>query len=643
MPDIRRSLLSCSLMGLTLVALPLGAADFAKDIKPLLATHCTECHADKKAKGGVDLAMFVDEAAVRRDVPTWRKVAEQLASREMPTDKVKVPLKDGDRQVLLTWIDQTLKSAIADAAKVKDPGPAPIRRLTRTQYRNTIRDLLGVEIDAADLVNLPSDSERGYDTYAGTLTIPPLLFEKYHGAATQVIATLRAPGKDATPAQQKAWKTVFFVDRGDTPATQKAASRSILTRFARRAYRRPAAPDELARLFKLFDTVAATRPFEDAIKLALTGALVSPNFLLRVELDRGTRGAKDGYPLTPHELATRLSYLLWSTMPDDELSELADKGTLGQPSVLTAQVKRMLADPRARSLSEGFFATWLQINHLDRARPTEQQFPAFTPKLRQAMYDETMRFVDELRINDGNLLDLLKSDYTFVNEDLAKHYGITGVSGSDLRKVTLTPEHHRGGVLGMGAMLAMTSHTFRTSPTLRGKWVLEVILGTPPPPPPADVKPIDEAAGHSKAAKSFREQLEQHVTDPTCASCHKKMDPLGFAMDSYDAVGAWRSGTADRPLDTSGSLPSGEKLSGVADLREVLWKERPRFVRNLVEQFLLYALGRDRITADEALIDDLVTKLGTDNHRFSTLITGVVTSTPFTLRKNADLAEGKKK
>jgi len=620
------------------------AVDFAKDIKPLLNTHCVECHGDKKTKGGVDLAMFADDAAVRRDVPTWRKVAEQLTSREMPTEKAKHPMPDDARATLVTWVDQTLKSAIVEAAKIKDPGPAPLRRLTRTQYRNTVRDLLGVELDAAELVNLPSDSERGYETYAGTLTLSPLLFEKYHGAATQVMAALRAPDKDDTPAQQKAWSALFGADPGATPAAQKTTARSVITRFARRAYRRPPAPDELTRLFKLYDSVAGSRSYVDAIKLTLTAALVSPNFLLRVELDRGQRGSKDAYPLTAHELATRLSYLLWSTMPDDELAELADKGSLTQASVLTAQVKRLLADARARALSDGFFATWLQINHLDRARPTEQQFPAFTPKLRQAMYDETMRFVDDLRINDGNLLDLLKSDYTFMNEDLAKHYGLTGVSGPELRKIALKPEQHRGGVLGMGAVLAMTSHTFRTSPTLRGKWVMEVLLGTPPPPPPADVKPIDEAeASAGKVAKNFREQLEQHVSDPTCASCHKKMDPLGFALDGYDAVGAWRSGTKERPLDTSGTLPNGTKVAGVDDLRDVLWKERAKFSRTLVGQFLLYALGRDLISADEAVIADLVGKLEADNHRFSTLITGVVTSVPFSLRKNAEVADAKRK
>jgi hypothetical protein len=621
---------------------PVPGVDFASEIKPLLATHCVSCHGAKKAKAGVDLEVFGDAAAVARDLPTWRKVAEQLANGEMPPEKTERPLAEGDRAKLSAWLDATTKAALADAAKAKDPGPAPLRRLTRTQYRNTVRDLLGIELDAAELVNLPSDSERGYDTYAGTLTLSPLLFEKYHAAATQAVAALRAPG--TASAQNKAWNTVFCAAPGTTPASQKAAARTILTAFARRAYRRPPAPDELARLLKLYDTVAASRPFEDAIRLCLTATLVSPNFLLRVEADRGTRGAKESYPLTGHELATRLSYLLWSTMPDDELAQLADKGTLIQPAVLNAQVKRMLADPRARALSDGFFATWLQINHLDRARPTEQQFPAFTAKLRQAMYEEAMRFVDELRMNDGDLLDLLKSDYTFVNEDLAKHYGIADVSGPELRKVALQPQHQRGGVLGMGAVLAMTSHTFRTSPTLRGKWVMEVLLGTPPPPPPADVKPIDEAeAGAGKAAKNFRDQLEQHVSDPTCAGCHKKMDPLGFALDGYDAVGAWRSGSSERPLDTSGTLPNGTKVTGATDLRAILWQDRARFTNTLAEQFLLYALGRDLITADQVVIGELVARLEADNHRFSTLITGVVTSTPFIMRKNAVVPETKRK
>ncbi len=622
------------------------AADFAKDIRPLLVDHCVECHSDLKAKGGVDLALFTDEAAVRRDLGTWRKVAEQLASRDMPTDKAKRPLADRDRATLSQWLGQTLAAAVAEAGRSKDPGTAPLRRLTRTQYRNSVRDLLGVELDAAELVNLPSDSERGYDTHAGALTLPPVLFEKYHSAATQAVAALRAPDASATAEQRRGWEMVFCADPGSTPASQKAAARTIIARFARRAYRRPAAPDELARLHKLFDTVAGTRPFVDAIRLVLTASLVSPNFLLRVEIDRGPRQAKEAYPLTAHELATRLSYLLWSTMPDDTLAGLADQGTLTQPTVLAAQIRRLLADPRARALSEGFFATWLQINHLERARPTEQQFPAFTPKLRQAMYDETMRFVDELRLHDGSLLDLLSSDYTFVNEDLARHYGISGISGisgPELRKVTLKPEHHRGGVLGMGSILAMTSHTFRTSPTLRGKWVMEVLLGTPPPPPPADVKPIEETGAGGKAATSFRGQLEQHVSDPSCASCHKKMDPLGFALDGYDAVGAWRTGSADRPLDTSGTLPNGTRVTGVDDLRTVLIAERPRFTRTLVEQFLTYALGRDLITADEAVVSDLMAKLAADQHRFSTLISGVVLSMPFSMRKNAEVADAKRK
>ena len=264
------------------------------------------------------------------------------------------------------------------------------------------------------------------------------------------------------------------------------------------------------------------------------------------------------------------------------------------------------------------------------------------------MYDETARFVDDLRLKDGRLLDLLDCDYAFVNEELATHYGIagdkgiagaSGIKGKELRRVALNPGDHRGGVLGMGSVLAMTSHTYRTSPTLRGKWVLEVLLGAPPPPPPANVKPIEEAGAKQEgaAAKTFRDQLAAHVTDPACANCHRKMDPLGFALDGYDAVGVWREGTKERPLDTSGKLPSGESFAGAGELKKVLWSKRDRFTRTLVEQFLLYAMGRDLGVADERTVDAVVERLSREDSKFSALITGVVTSFPFLNRRNADL------
>jgi hypothetical protein len=324
---------------------------------------------------------------------------------------------------------------------------------------------------------------------------------------------------------------------------------------------------------------------------------------------------------------------LWSTIPDDELAALADKGTLTQPAVLEAQVKRLLADPRASALTDGFFATWLQIDHLDRARPMLSNFPTFTESLRKAMYDESITFINDLRINNGSLLDLLKSNHLYVNEELARHYGITGVTGPEFRKVAVPAGMQRGGVLGMASILTMTSHTYRTSPTLRGKWVLEVLLGTPPPPPPPDVEAINEdAAGSGTAAKSFRQQLEQHVTETACAGCHRKMDPLGFALDNYDAIGGWRESTSARPLDTNGTLPSGQQITGTQDLRAVLWENRRQMLQTLVSQFLVYATGRDLITADELVMQEVLTRLDGDGHRFSSLIMGVVTSTPFLLR-----------
>jgi hypothetical protein len=613
------------------------------EARPLLEGACFACHGPTKKKSGIDLSAYADEAAVARDRKTWRRVAEQLESGEMPPEEAKVQPSAAQRAQLLAAVRRALVQADAALARIRDPGPSPLRRLNRVEYTRTVKDLLGVGGDLAEAVGLPDDGERGYATYAGALTMPPLLFEKYYAAADQALATLVEPGAEARPEARATWDAVFVAKPGPTPAARKDAARAVLAAFARRAYRRPVQPDELARLCRLYDAAEAKgRDFAAAVKLALKGVLVSPNFLCRVEADRAPHGSAEPYRIGDHELAVRLSYLLWSTMPDRELGELADRGRLADPATCDAQARRLLADPRARALTEGFAASWLQVDHLDKARPTQQNFPAFTASLRQAMRDETLMFVDQLRERDGSLLDLLDSDYTFVNEELARHYGLSGagtISGAQLRRVALKPGDHRGGVLGMGSVLTMTSHTFRTSPTLRGKWVLEVLLGTPPPPPPPNVdQAIDEHAKQAGAAKTFREQLARHVSDAACASCHRKMDPLGFALDNYDGIGAWREGTTERPLDVSGRLPGGETFAGVAGLKQVLWAKRERFVRTLVEQFFVYALGRDLIPADEKPVQDVVDQLAKDGYRFSTLVLGVTRSFPFQFRRNPDAA-----
>lgn len=306
----------------------------------------------------------------------------------------------------------------------------------------------------------------------------------------------------------------------------------------------------------------------------------------------------------------------------------------GPGTVLEQQVRRMLADPRGKSLTDNFAMHWLQVHKLPTARPSTEFFPEFNANIRQAMYDETSFFVDSLRREDRSILELLDADYTYVNEELASYYGLPDVKGKDLRRVPLKPADHRGGLLGMGSILALTSHTSRTSPTMRGKWILEVVFGTPPPPPPANVSQIKDEPGKSKTdIKTFREKLAQHAQDAACAACHRKMDPLGFALDNYNAAGRWRDKLGDQPLDVTGELPTGETLNGVADLKNVILQRKDDFVRNLSEQLLTYALGRELDDFDDCPIRTISTNLQADNYRFSTLVLEIVKSYPFQYRR----------
>jgi Protein of unknown function (DUF1592)/Protein of unknown function (DUF1588)/Protein of unknown function (DUF1585)/Protein of unknown function (DUF1595)/Protein of unknown function (DUF1587)/Planctomycete cytochrome C len=666
---MRQSALSCLLGVLLLAGLSSGllsggepsAAVSFTDLRPLLDAQCFSCHGQAKKKGGIDLSVYADETAIAKDRKTWQMVVEQIAAKDMPPENAKVQPSDAERERLLSGLRQVLERADVLLVNAKDPGPAQIRRLNRTEYRNTLRDLLGVDFDAAEAVGLPEDGKHGYVTNVGELGMPPLMFEKYYAAADQALAALVEPAADAAAVSansaKSAWSAIFIAKPGTTATSKTQAARTILTAFASRAYRRPASPEEINRLVKVFTAADGQgKDFASAIKLALKTTLVSPAFLYRSEQERPAASGASATSADPagagntrlsaHELATRLSYLLWQTMPDAELSELADRGKLHEPAVWTAQVKRLLAHERAGALTSSFFTVWLQVDHLDQARPLIQNFPAFTPTLRAAMAAEVTTFVDRLRTDDRPLTDLLSSDYTYVNAELAKHYGLSAansIRGEAMQKVTLTASDHRGGALGMGAVLAMTSHTYRTSPTLRGKWVLEVLLGTPPPPPPANVKQI-EAAPKAEGGKvaTFRDQMAAHATDPACASCHRKMDPLGFALDNYDAIGAWRVGTAERPLDTSGKLPGGESFAGVDDLRRVLLAKRPQFVRALVEQFLTYALGRDVLATDEGTIRSIIAQLEQDGYRFATLVQATTNSLPFQYRRSDALAAGAK-
>ncbi len=297
----------------------------------------------------------------------------------------------------------------------------------------------------------------------------------------------------------------------------------------------------------------------------------------------------------------------------------------------------MLKDPKARALTDNFGAQWMQLGKLADARPSTEFFPTFNQLLRQAMHDEATTFFDKLREEDRPILDLLDADYTYVNEDLAKHYGIPGVQGKEMRRVTLPPDAHRGGLLGMGAILALTSHTSRTSPTMRGKWVLEVVFGTPPAPPPPNVGTINDHQDKGKEPKTFRELLAQHAREPACAACHAKIDPLGFALENFDAVGRWRETANDRPVDAAGRLPSGEQLAGVSGLKLVVLRHRDQFVRNLAEQMLTYALGRELEDCDDAAVTAITANLQKNDFRFSAAVMGVVDSFAFQHRRNLEV------
>jgi hypothetical protein len=436
-----------------------------------------------------------------------------------------------------------------------------------------------------------------------------------------------------------AYRKLVFIKPG-TEVTPTQAARQVLARFMREAYRRPVSDAEVGRPLSLFDELLGQgKSFDDALRMSLKPVLASPYFLFRIERDNPGVSDDKPYRVSDHELAVRLSYFLWSTAPDEALSALADQGKLSDPAVLTPLVMRMLADPKARALTDGFGEQWLQLRKLASARPSTEFFPAYSYAIKRAMREEAVTFFDHLRSDDRPILDLLDCDYAFVNGELARYYGIPGVKGAQFQRITLKPEYHRGGLLGMGAVLSMTSHSFRTSPTLRGKYVLEVIFGTPPPPPPANAGMFKNEQATHDSPGSFREMLARHAADPTCSACHKRMDPLGFALDNYDGAGQWRNDVGGKPLDTLGVLPNGDRFNGATELKHVLLKRQDEFVANMIRQMIAYATGRESDYYDDAAVVEIQTDLAKDGYRFSTLVKGIVNSYEFQSRRNRSAEE----
>ncbi|HVE43206.1 MAG TPA: DUF1592 domain-containing protein [Planctomycetota bacterium] len=738
---------------------------YAAEIRPILATHCYSCHGNQKAKAKLNLESFADEAAVAKARKTWKRVYDQIQAREMPPEeKPRLPVADLEK--ITSWLEALLDRP--DPGAPRDPGRVVMRRLNRIEYRNTIRDLVGVDFNP-NAEDFPSDDVGyGFDNIGDVLSMPPLLMEKYLAAAEKILGQaiqtedrykpavrrfearsmqlsggasvpegdvlvmfangegvlpieiaqagnyvlrIRAAGDQAggeparmalkidgrpirvidvavsrkeakvyeekvelRPGSRKISTSFIndyynpearpkerdrnlildyvelvgpvdlrnpeppeshrriFVTKPGLSVTKRQAATEIVGRFVRQAFRRPVAPAELERFLGLYDLAEKQGDsFEASVRLALQGILVSPHFLFRVERSSGR--------LNDHELAGRLSYFLWSTMPDAELSDAADKGALRDPAAVDAQVRRMLKDPKARSLAENFAIQWLQLRRLETQAPDPKRFPLWDEKLRAAMHDEAVLLFDEILREDKSVLELLGARYTYLNERLAAHYGIEGVKGPEMRRVELA-DPRRGGVLTLGAVLTVTSNPTRTAAVKRGKWVLETILGTPPPPPLPDAGELKDETDEDRKL-SLRQRLEKHRADPSCANCHKRMDPIGFAFENFDAVGAWRERDGPHAIETAASLPDGSSFHGPVELKALMLARKDDFVRCLAEKMTTYALGRGVEYYDASTIKAIRTALAGQQYRISNLVLEIARSYPFQYRRDRGSEEMK--
>jgi cytochrome c5 len=426
----------------------------------------------------------------------------------------------------------------------------------------------------------------------------------------------------------------IFVCRPRNPSEDGTCAKKILSTLARRAYRRPATDRDVQALWKLYQVGRRDGNFDSGIQLALEGLLVSPNFLFRIEVDPAGVAPGAAYRLTDLELASRLSFYLWSSIPDEDLLEAAEHGKLKDPLVLEQQVRRMLRDPRASALITNFADQWLYLRNMRLVTPDPRQFPEFDENLRDAFQRETELFLEDQLRSDHSVVDLLSANYSFVNERLAKFYGISNVYGSHFRRVTLS-NPNRFGLLSQGSILTVTSYVNRTTPTVRGKWVLENILGAPPPPPPPNVN-TDLSEKPGEPATSIRQRLEAHRKNAVCASCHSNMDPVGFAFENFNGIGKWRTTDAGSPIDASGVLVDGTSFEGPAQFRNVLLTHGNQFVGTVAEKLLTYALGRGLEPYDQPVVRKILREAAPGDYRWSSLILGVTKSLPFQMRRAAD-------
>ncbi len=583
---------------------------FGEGVAPFVKSYCSSCHGIKRQKGGINFEPALKNPGEAASGKRWKQALANVEAHEMPPEDADKQPTEEERRAFMDGI------AKLKFLSSKDPGPFVLRRLTKMEYGNTLRDLFGADPSVAR--ELP-DEVFG----AGYLnTLSPLQSEQYLAIANDVL--------DRTPDVQK---RLF----GDPPASGsdlRAAAKIVARSITRKAYRRPPSDAEIEVLLTVFDLARESKlAYPEALRLMLKAVLVSPQFLF-ITPAREVESGRDTVPLDDHQLASRLSYLIWATMPDAELSALADAGTLHEPAVLKAQTKRLLADPRARALFDGFGAQWLGVGGLKSKTFDTAKFPQMTAEMRSAMYDEARLFFESMVRENRSVVGFIDSDYTFLNNTLAALYGMEKtVAGAEMRRVKLT-DANRGGILGMPAVLATTSFPNRTSAVKRGVWVLEQVLGEHVPPAPPNVPALEKLDKKAVENLTLRQRTELHRTNSVCANCHKILDPIGFGLENFDAIGRWRDqDDTGGAIDAAGELPGGKRFSSPKELKVIIAARSADLARNLTEKLLAYALCRQLEGYDEIVVDHLMESLAKDGYHMHSLITGVVTSFPFVTRR----------
>ena len=592
--------------------------------------YCLECHSGEKPKASLDLSRFDSMDKILSEALLWDDILIRLSQGDMPPKEADLPTLN-ERSEFLNWVESSLQKAACQSGP--HAGPAVLRRLNRAEYSASVRDLLDIHFDAGEA--LPSDGSggEGFDNASETLFISPIHAEKYMDAARVAVEYAFADPRSLRR---------FLVAEPDEKTSPEVAARRVIEDFLPRAFRRSIPESEILEYLALFHAAYKADPsFMVAIRLTLQAVLISPKFLFIAEEPNFD---SKPHKVTDHELASRLSYFLWGSLPDDELLKAADEGNLSDSRILQEQFKRMLGSQnsrKVRNFSQNFVEQWLGTRALGREFKPDKSIPGYDSELEGGMKYEPVFFFHEILTENRSLLDLLKADYTYVNRRLARHYRIKGEFREQPKRVQLTDENRRGGLLSMAAVLAVSSYPHRTSPVLRGKWILETILGDPPPPPPSNVPELEESAS-SVSSESLRQRLELHRQDVACAQCHDRIDPLGFGLENYGVLGRWRDKYEGHTVDARGALPDGTTFSGPAELKLALLGRKDQFVRHLTKKMLGYALGRGLTYYDYCAVNSIVDKLRANDYKSHHLLFGIIQSVPFRFKAGIASSEAER-